>query len=105
MGGAIMETAVVSEIIKRFSHRGVSPEIYFWRTAAGSEVDIVVVSEGKLMPIEVKLSSTPRPAMADSIRIFQKDFRGRAQPGWVVHPGDLRLPLGSGVQALPFSEL
>jgi hypothetical protein len=43
--------------------------------------------------------------MASSIRTFQEDFGARAMPGYVVHPGDVRLPLGSNVTALPFAGL
>jgi hypothetical protein len=43
--------------------------------------------------------------MAASIGEFRKDFGKRALPGYVVHAGDVRLPLGAGVTALPFSEL
>ncbi len=105
MGGPIMETAVLSEIVKTLTHRGMDPQICFWRTSAGTEVDIVVEAAGKLVPIEVKLSATPRPAMASSIKTFQEDFGEKAMPGYVVHPGDVRLPLGSNVTALPFAEL
>ena len=105
MGGAIMETAVLSEIIKTLTHRGIDPQVYFWRTVAGTEVDIVVEAGIKLVPIEVKLSATPRPAMASSINTFQKDFGDKVLEGYVVHPGDVTLSLGSGVTALPFSEL
>lgn len=105
LGGAIMETAVVGEIVKTLTHRGAEPRVYFWRTAAGTEVDFVVEVEGRLVPIEVKLSHTPRPAMANPIRRFRKDFGERAMPGYVVHPGDVRLPLGEGVTALPYTEL
>ncbi len=105
MGGAIMETAVLSEIVKSLTHRGIDPQVYFWRTIAGTEVDFVVEAGGKLVPIEVKLSATPRPAMASAIKRFQKDFGDKAMPGYVVHPGDIMLPLGSGVTALPFAEL
>jgi uncharacterized protein len=105
MGGAIMETAVLSEIIKTLTHRAIDPQVYFWRTSSGSEVDIVVETGARLVPIEVKLSSTPRPAMAASIAVFQKDFRDKVMPGYVIHPGDIRLPLGNNVTALPFSDL
>ena len=105
MGGAIMETAVLSEIIKALSHRGIDPQVYFWRTVAGTEVDIVVAAGAKLVPIEVKLSATPRPAMATAVQTFQKDFGDKAMAGYVVHPGDITLPLGPGVTALPFYRL
>jgi hypothetical protein len=105
MGGAIFETAVVMEIFKTIVHRGADPRIYFWRTSAGVEVDTVIEDDRRLIPIEIKLSSTPRPAMASSIKTFKEDFGDRAAPGYLIHPGNIRLPLGSGVTALPFTEL
>jgi predicted AAA+ superfamily ATPase len=105
MGGAIFETAVLSEIIKTFMYRGQEPQVYFWRTAAGAEVDIVVAEGGRLFPLEVKLSATPRPAMARNLTAFQKDLKDRAAPGYVIHPGGMRLPLAPGVTALPFADL
>jgi hypothetical protein len=79
--------------------------VYFWRTSAGSEVDFLVEQGGELIPIEVKLSSTARPSMANEIRAFQGELGRKAAPGYVVHPGDTRLPLASKVTALPFGEL
>ena len=105
LAGAIFETAVLSEVFKTLLHRGERPQLHFWRTASGTEVDIVVETEGKLIPIEVKLSETPHPNMAKGILSFQEDFAGRAEPGYVVHPGTTRLPIAPGVTALPFGEL
>ncbi|HUU26842.1 MAG TPA: ATP-binding protein [archaeon] len=102
MGGSIMETAVLMEVFKALIHRGIDPQVYFWRTSAGTEVDIIAEISGRLVPIEIKLSATPRPSMAASIRAFQQDLGEKAAPGYVVHPGDITLPLGSGVTALPF---
>ena len=105
MGGAIMETAVLSEIFKTLTHQGIDPQIYFWRTLAGTEVDFVVEATEGLVAIEVKLSATPRPAMATAIKTFQRDMKNVAMHGYVVHPGDIHLPLGPGVTALPFADL
>jgi predicted AAA+ superfamily ATPase len=105
MGGSLMETVVLMEIVKTLVGRGEDPAVYFWRTSAGSEVDFVVEHGGELVPIEVKLSSTARPAMANEIRAFQGEFGKKAAPGYVVHPGDTRLPLAKNVTALPFGEL
>lgn len=105
MGGAIMETAVLMEIVKTYTSRGISPRIYFWRTRAGTEVDIIVETDGKFVPVEVKLSATPRSAMASGIKTFQADMGSKALKGYVVHPGNAVLPLGSEVIALPFADL
>jgi len=105
MGGQILETAILSEIVKTFSHRGIDPQVYFWRTSSGKEVDFIVESEGTLIPIEVKQSSTPRPAMASSVKSFLSDFGEKASAGYVVNLGDMTLPLGSNVTSLPYVEL
>jgi predicted AAA+ superfamily ATPase len=105
MGGAIIETAVLAEIVRRLTHRGIEPEIYFWRTSSGSEVDIVLSNRGKLIPLEVKLSATPRPVMASGIRSFRHDLGAKAASGYVIHPGSIELPLGPGVSALPLRKL
>ena len=65
----------------------------------------MVETTGKLVPIEVKLSATPRPAMAGAIKTIQRDMGTTAPHGYVVHPGDIRLPLGLGATALPFADL
>ena len=105
MGGAIMETAVLSELVRTLTHRGIDPQIFFWRTMAGTEVDFVVDVGGRLVPIEVKLSATPRPVMAAAIKTFHGDLGRAALPGYAVHPGDIHLPLGPRVNALPFADL
>lgn len=105
MGGAIFETAVLMEVVKTFAHRGADPHVYFWRTSAGAEVDLVVDTGAMLIPIETKLSATPRPAMADGILKLRRDLGKAVGPGYVVHPGTVTLPLAPGVTALPFDAL
>jgi hypothetical protein len=43
--------------------------------------------------------------MASAVKTFQKDFGDKALAGYVVHPGDIMLPLGPNLTALPFSKL
>ena len=105
MGGAILETAVLSELVRTLTHRGMDPQVHFWRTRAGTEVDFVIDTATGPVPIEVKLSATPRPAMAAAIGRFRRDMKGKARPGFLVHPGDIRLPLGPSATAVPFASL
>jgi len=105
MAGAIFETAVVTEIYKRFMHRGQVPRLYFWRTSAGVEIDLLVETENQLIPIEIKHTGTARPQMASSITTIFKDFPDKVTQGYVIYPGDTRLPVAPKVMALPFSDL
>jgi len=105
MGGAIFETLVVADLYKTFLHRGEYPAMYHWRTAGGSEVDVIIDTQSGLVPLEIKLSQTPRQEMARGVQAFRRDFKEKALPGYVVHPGSVLLPLGEGVSALPLSRL
>jgi predicted AAA+ superfamily ATPase len=105
MGGAIFENLVISELFKIYIHRGEEPALYYWRTAAGSEVDLVVETQGQLIPIEVKQSETVRIEMGKEIITFQKDFKEKSGQGYVIHPGEMVLPLGNRVVSLPFADL
>ncbi len=105
MGGVIFETAVLSEIERTLTHQGIRPEIYFWRTSDGLEVDFLVKTDLSFVPIEVKLSTTPNPSMATSIKTLQNDLKDALRPGYVIHPGDIRLPLGNNIAAIPFTQL
>lgn len=105
MAGAIAETAVVSEVLKSFFHRGTEPRLYFWRTATGDEVDLVIETPTGLLPLEVKATATPSPAMARGILRFRESVREARADGYVVHIGDVWLPLGGNISALPFGTL
>jgi predicted AAA+ superfamily ATPase len=103
MAGSIFETAVLIELEKTFLGRGLSPQLYFWRTSYGAEVDIVVDYGTNLIPIEVKLSATPRPAMASGLVKFKELFGKKVERGYLIHSGDMLTTLAPQVVALPFA--
>ncbi len=105
MAGAVVETAVLGELVKDQLGQGREARIHFWRTSTGSEVDFLVETPSALIPVEVKASSTPRPGMAAGIQALRRDLGDRVGPGYVVHTGDVAVPLGHGVTALPFGSL
>ncbi|MBR5766489.1 MAG: ATP-binding protein [Lachnospiraceae bacterium] len=61
MNGAFFETYVVSEIIKSFYNAGIEPGqyLYYYRDIDKKEVDILLVKEGNLYPVEIKKSTNP----------------------------------------------
>ena len=105
LAGAIFETAVVAEVVRTLTHRGREPRVHFWRTSAGSELDLLIEESDRLVPIEAKASATPRPAMAAGIAAFRRDLGARADRGYVIHGGDVVLPLGPDATAWPLGRL
>ncbi|TNF54517.1 MAG: ATP-binding protein [Gammaproteobacteria bacterium] len=59
MGGALLEGWVVTEAIKAFAAVGRKPDLYFWRSQDGLEVDLLILAGGRLHPVEIKLTATP----------------------------------------------
>lgn len=59
MGGALFEGMVVTEAVKTFVNRGQRPDLYFWRSHDGLEVDLIIRVNGRLLPVEIKFTATP----------------------------------------------
>ncbi|MBQ9664182.1 MAG: ATP-binding protein [Oscillospiraceae bacterium] len=64
MGGAFFETYVVSEVLKSFLNNGVDPAqyLYYYRDIDKKEIDILLVKNDALYPIEIKKSISPSKA-------------------------------------------
>ena len=67
--GAIFETYVVTEIIKSFSNNGIDARkhLYYYRDNNGKEIDLLIIYNNKVYPIEIKKSANPK---IDAIKNF-----------------------------------
>jgi predicted AAA+ superfamily ATPase len=59
MSGAILETWVVSELVKGWWHAGKDAPFFFYRDKDMKEIDVLVHAEGSLHPLEIKKSANP----------------------------------------------
>ncbi len=61
MSGAFFETYVVSEVAKSYLNAGEDPTryMYYYRDIDKKEVDILIVKDGVLYPVDIKKSATP----------------------------------------------
>ena len=80
MAGALFETQVFSEVLRRFRHRAHEVDIHFWRTRDGQEIDFLVEHAGSVWPVEVKLGSPRHDRLPPLDRISDPNW----QPGQVV---------------------
>jgi len=72
MGGGLFEGLMISEAVKVFTMHGKKPDIFFWRSHDGLEVDLIVRIGSKLYPIEIKLTATPSQKHLEPINKFKK---------------------------------
>jgi predicted AAA+ superfamily ATPase len=102
MGGALFEGLMIAEAIKAFTNRGMRPQVWFWRTQDGHEVDLVIAAGGKLIPVEIKLTATPTVRHADPLARFVKVAGAEAEPGLLVCRVERDTPFTEGHRALPW---
>ena len=72
MGGALFEGMIISEVWKTFFNNGQRIAAFFWRSHGGLEVDVIIQAQGKLWPVEIKLTSTPSPNHSKPLDQFKK---------------------------------
>lgn len=61
MAGAMFETYVVSEIIKEYTNKGIDvrSRLAYYRDSNGKEIDLMIIENGTIYPIEIKKSADP----------------------------------------------
>ncbi len=95
MAGALFEGFVVSEAFKVFAIAGKRPDLFFWRSHGGLEVDLVLMLPTGLVPVEIKLTATPTLRHAEALGRFKELAASRAAgPGLLVCniPEPVQLP-------------
>jgi predicted AAA+ superfamily ATPase len=99
---AHLENLVLGDLLAWSSSLLDAPQVTYWRTASGREVDFVVEWNGRLLPIEVKATERPRTSEADGVRAFREEYGSRVRAGLVLHTGDAVTWLADGVLAAPW---
>jgi predicted AAA+ superfamily ATPase len=100
--GAHLENLVLHDLLAWRDARIERAELGYWRTAVGEEVDFVIESGGKLVPIEVKATSRPRLAEATHLRTFRQEYGKKSRPGLLLHAGSSLEWLAPDVLAAPW---
>lgn len=101
--GASFEGLVIEELSARAHLRHVRPGIFFWRTQAGGEVDLLIQIGTSLVPIEIKAGGPPNRHEVAGLRQCLADLG--LKRGWVVTGEGPRSGLGRDVEIVPWSEV
>jgi len=100
--GAHLENLVLQDLLAWRDARLDRAEIGYWRTASGEEVDFVIETGGKLLPIEVKAGARPRLADAAHLRSFRQEYGKKARAGLLLHTGSATEWVAADVLATPW---
>ena len=94
VAGASWEGFVIEQVAAALPS---GAQLGFYRTAAGTELDLVVELGGRKLGIEIKFSSAPKP-----LKGFWQALQDlQLSTAWVVAPVPRRYPLAPGVDVVP----
>ena len=104
--GAIFETYVVTEILKSFSNNGedARKHLYYYRDNNGKEIDLLIIYDNVIYPIEIKKSASPK---IDTIKNFDvvKKFGVQVGNGGVICMKQDIFPIDKGNNYIPVEYL
>jgi len=102
-GGPHLENLVLADLLAwRDSSVLNRPELLYWRTATGEEVDFVVERDGELLGIEVKATSRPSAGDAAHLRTFRDEYGNAVRGCLLLHDGEAMEWLGPRILSVPW---
>jgi predicted AAA+ superfamily ATPase len=106
ISGQILETFVVSEIIKSFKNNGyLDMPIYFYRDKDMKEIDLIIKNNDKLYPIEIKKTASPNLSMAKNFYLLHKAIGYKVDNEIILSLVDKKGYLNSNVMAYPIKNI
>ena len=99
--GGVFESFVVAELVKHLAAARRNAPLYHWRDATGHEIDVLIDSGDRLIPVEVKSGSTVAATACDTINWWTSLPGNPNHGGALVHGGDRTFDF-KGVRVLPW---
>ncbi|MFP4037128.1 MAG: ATP-binding protein [Desulfobacteraceae bacterium] len=102
--GPMLETWVFGEILKSWWHNGRRAPFYFYRDKDRKEIDLLIVQDGTIYPVEIKKSSSPDKKAVRHFHLLEK-LGMPVGPGGLICLSSMSLPLTPTASAVPVSAL
>ncbi|HEY5796773.1 MAG TPA: DUF4143 domain-containing protein, partial [Bosea sp. (in: a-proteobacteria)] len=104
--GPLLESFVISEVLKLLSWSEKSATLSHFRTREQDEVDLVLEDRrGRIVGIEVKAAATLRPKDFSGLKKLQEAAGDKFIQGLVLHDHDRVTPFSEKIRAAPISIL
>ena len=73
MSGAMFENYVISEIIKSYTNNGIDTKsrLAYYRDNNGKEIDLLIMENGKIYPVEIKKSADPGQSALKNFSVLE----------------------------------
>lgn len=103
--GAHLENLVLSDLLAWREGRPHRPQLLYWRTTKGTEVDFVVEWQNRVLPIEVKSGDRVRAKDTRPLQVFLEEYADLAEGGLVLYDGEDIYWAAERVLAVPWRRI
>ena len=104
MSGAILETFIFTEILKSYWHNGKYAPLYYYRDKDKREVDLLILRDETIHPLEFKKTASPDKSMM-RLSSLEESFQKPIKEGGIICFSKTLLPLAEGIHAIPIGLL
>ncbi|MDR2800609.1 MAG: ATP-binding protein [Desulfovibrio sp.] len=102
MSGPILETWIMGELLKSWLHNGLRPPFYYYRDKDQKEIDLLIIQDGTVFPLEFKKTASPDKHDIRHFSVLEK-FGMPIGIGGVICLASQALPLSEKVWSVPAS--
>lgn len=104
MSGAILEAWILAELLKSYWHNGRRAPFFYYRDKDQKEIDLLIVQDQLIYPLEFKKTASPSPADLRPFSALAK-LNIPLGPGGLICLTEQSLPLSQSVLSIPVTAL
>jgi predicted AAA+ superfamily ATPase len=104
MSGAILETWIMAELLKSYWHNGRRAPFYYYRDKDLKEIDLLIVLDRTIYPLEFKKTASPAKEDISHFRVLEK-LKMPVGPGGIICLAEQSLPLSKSALSIPVTVL
>ena len=101
--GALFESFVMSEVIKKQVNEDNDFRLYYWRDKTGREVDLILDTPMETIPVEIKSGKTVHQEFFKNVRYWMK--LSGVKRGKVIYAGDTSQNRSEGIEVFSWREI
>jgi uncharacterized protein len=106
VSGSLCENFVMAEVWKQSTWSETKPNLFFWRTASGKEVDLVLEDRaGRIVGIEIKAAATLAGHDVAGLRALAEAVGKKWVRGVVLYTGANVIPFAKDLHGVPMQTL
>lgn len=99
--GSLFENMIIAEFLKKRTNAGKPHNLFFWRDNVGNEIDLLIKTGNKLLPVEIKSGKTVTNEYFKGILFWNKITQ--TEGGYVVYGGEMSQNRSPEIKVIPYT--